>query len=54
MLFLKQPLICLFLCHESATTRQMNPYKASNSKLKPDLCNSVKTEMIEYTAVDTL
>ena len=50
MLFLKPPLILLFLCHKSATTCQIDSYKVSNSKLKPDLCNCVKTEMIEYTA----
>ena len=47
MLFLKQPLILPFLYHKSATTCQVDSYKASNSKLKPDLCNCVKTEIIE-------
>ena len=52
MLFLKQPLILprLLFCQKSATTRQIDSYKGSNSKLKPDLCNSVKTEMIESIA----
>ena len=50
MLFLEQPLILPFLCHKSATTCQIDSYKVSNSKLKPDLCSSVKTEMIESTA----
>ena len=50
MLFLKQPLILPFLCHKSATTCQIDSYKVSNSKLKPDLCNCVKAEMIEFTA----
>ena len=47
MPFLKQPLIMLpFLCHKSATTCQIDSYKASNSKLKPNLCNCLKTVMI--------
>ena len=50
MLFLKQPLILHFLCHKSATTRQITSYKVSNSKLRPDLCSCVKIEMIESTA----
>ena len=51
MLFLKQPLILPFLCHKSATTCQIDSYKGSNSKLKPDLCNCVKTEINEYAAL---
>ena len=31
-----------FLYHKSATTSQIDPYKVSNSKLKPDPCNCVK------------
>ena len=50
MLFLKQPLILPFLCHKSATTCQIHSYKVSNSKLEPELCNSVKTMIIESTA----
>ena len=50
MLFLKRPLILPFLYHKSATTCQIDSSKVSNSKLKPDLCNFVKTEMIESTA----
>ena len=46
---LKQPLILPFLCHKSATTCQIDSYKVSNSKLKPDLCNCVKIEIIEFT-----
>ena len=49
MLFLKQPLILLFLCHKSATTCQIDSNKVSSSKLRPDLCSCVKTEMIEST-----
>ena len=50
MLFLKQPLILSFLCHESATTCQIDSNKASNSKFKPYLCSCVKIELIESTA----
>ena len=50
MLFLKQPLILHFLFHKSATIGQMDTYKVSNSKLKPDLCNCVKIKIIESTA----
>ena len=49
MLFLKQPLVLPFLC-QSATTCQIDSYKVSNSKLKVDQCNCVKTEIIENTA----
>ena len=49
MLFLKQLLILPFLCHKSATTCQIDSNKISNSKLKPDLCSRVKTEMIKST-----
>ena len=50
MQFLKQPLILPFLCHRSAATCQIDSNKVSNSKLKPDLCNYVKTDIIESTA----
>ena len=50
MLFLKQSLILPFLYHKSATTCQIDLYNVSNSKLKPDLYNWVKIEMIESTA----
>ena len=50
MLFLKQSLILPFLCHKSATTCQTDSNKVSNSKLKPEQCNCVKTEIIKYTA----
>ena len=50
MLVLKQPLILPFLCHKSATTCQIDPNKVSNSKLKPELCKYVKTEMIDSRA----
>ena len=49
MLFLKQQQILPFLYHISATTCQIDSKKVSNSKLKPDLCSCVKTEMIEFT-----
>ena len=47
---MKQPLILPVLCHKSATTYQIDSYKVSNSKLKRDVCNCVKTESIESTA----
>ena len=50
MKFLKQPLILPFLCHKSTTTCQVDSYKVSHPKLKPDLCNCVKEKMIESTA----
>ena len=50
MLFLKQPQILPFLCHKSATICQINSSEVSNSKFKLDLCNCVKTEMIEHTS----
>ena len=46
MLFLKQALILPFLCNKSATACQIDSYKILNSKLKLDLRNSVKTEII--------
>ena len=45
MLFLRP-----FLCHRSANTCQIDLYKVSNSKLKPEVCNCVKTEVIESRA----
>ena len=50
MLFLKQPLIVSFLCHKSATTSHIDSNKVSNCSLKPNLCNSAKTEITENTA----
>ena len=50
MLFLNQPLILPFLCHKTATAFQIDSKKVSNSKLKLDLCNCVKIEMIESAA----
>ena len=50
MLFLKQPFTSPFLCHKTATTRQIDSNKVSNSTLKLDLRNCVKTEIIESTA----
>ena len=50
MLFLKQSLILPFLFHKSATMCQIDSYKVSNSKLKPDLYNCIKTKIVEYTA----
>ena len=50
VLFLKQRQIFPFLCHKSATMCQRDSNEASNSKLKPDLCNCVKIETIVSTA----
>ena len=50
MLLLKQPLILPSLYHKSATTSQIDSYKISNAKLKPDRCNCVKTEITKSTA----
>ena len=50
MLFLNQPLSLPFLCYKSATICQIALIKVSNSKLKPDLHNYVKTKIIEFTA----
>ena len=50
MLFLKQPLILLFPCNESATICQTDSYKVSNSKLKSGVCNCAKAEIMESTA----
>ena len=50
MLFLGQLLNLPFLRHKSATIRQIDSYMVSNSKLKLDLCNCVKFEIIEPTA----
>ena len=48
MLFLEQPLILPFLYHKSVTMCQIDSYKVANSKLKLDLCSSVKTEIIHH------
>ena len=50
MLFLKQPLILPFLCHKSATTCRIDSRDFSNSRLKFDLRNCVKSEVIESIA----
>ena len=50
MLFLKQPCILPFLFHKSATTCHSDSNKVSNSKLKPDLRNCFKPEVIESTS----
>ena len=50
MLFLMQPFILSILCHKSATTCQIDSNKVSNFKLKLNLCNRVKNELIECTA----
>ena len=50
MLVLKQPLIWPFFRYKSATTGPIDPYNVSNSKLKPDLCNCVKLEIVESAA----
>ena len=50
MLFFKQPLILPFLCHKSATTCKIDSSNVSNSKLKPDSYNYVKTKTIESSA----
>ena len=47
---MKQSLVFPFFCHISATTRQIESNKVWNSKLKLDLCNCVKTEIIEFIA----
>ena len=49
VLLLKQPLILPFL-HKPTTTCQIDSCKASNSKLKPDLCNCELAKVIECTA----
>ena len=49
MLFLKQLLILPFLCHKSEITCQIDSNKVLNSKLKLDLYNRVKAEIIEFT-----
>ena len=50
MLFSKQPLSWAFLCHKSAITFQNDSCNLSNSKLALDLCNCIKTEMVESKA----
>ena len=39
-----------FLYHKSEATCQIDSYKVSNSKFKPELCNYVKTKIIESMA----
>ena len=51
MLFLKQPLILPFIRHKSETNCQNDSNTVSNSKLKPDLCNCVKIEIIDLLAI---
>ena len=51
MLFLMQPPILPVLCYKSVTMCQTDSNKVSNSKLKPELCDCVKTEITEYTAL---
>ena len=50
MQFLKPLLILPFFYHKSATMSQIDSCKISNSKLKPDQCSYVKTEITETTA----
>ena len=50
MLFLKEPLTLLFLCHKSATMCQIDSNKVSKSTLKPNLY-CVIIEIIESTAL---
>ena len=50
VLFLKQPLVLPFYCYKSASTHQIDSNKVSNSKLKPGLCNCVKTGITELMA----
>ena len=50
MLFLRQLHILPLLCHKSATTCQIDSYKALNTKLNSDQNNCVNNEMIEFTA----
>ena len=49
MLVLKQPLTLSLLCNNPATAFLFDSNKVSNSKLKLDLCNCVKTEITEST-----
>ena len=46
MLVLKQPLIFPFLCNKSATNCQIDSNEVSKFKLKSDLCNCVKIEVL--------
>ena len=50
MLFLKQPLILTILCHKSAVPCQIDSNKVFSCKLKLNLGNYVKTEIIESAA----
>ena len=47
VLFLKQPLIWPFFRYQSAAKCLTDPYKVSNPKLKPDLCNCANSEITE-------
>ena len=51
MLFLRHVFVLPIFCHKLATTCHIDSYEVSNSKLKPDLCSCVKTEMIESTVL---
>ena len=44
MLFLKRPLILLFLCHKLTITTQIDSNKVSNAKLKLDAMQLVKSQ----------
>ena len=50
MPFLKPSLILPFLCLNQQSFVRLNQTKVSNSTLKPDLCNFVKTEKINDKA----
>ena len=50
-MFLKQPRILAYLCHKSEVTSQIDSKRASNSKLKPNLCNCIKIEIIDLLAI---
>ena len=49
LLFSKQPLTLPSLCHKSVTTSQTDSYKVSNSTVKPNLCNCIKSKMTQST-----
>ena len=50
MPFLKRPLILPFLYHKTAPTSQIDSNKVSNSKLKLDLYNLSKIDIIRSAA----
>ena len=50
VLSLREPLILPILCHKSTTTSQIDSFKVSNFKLKPDLYHCVRNELIESAA----